>query len=274
MKPLKHYKHKGHPVYFFRDKELAYRHIRDHLLTYPECLAWKLISPNEQFEKIFDDNSTYFYHVKTLREGDIQLFRLLYEYYLDSVEHQLISAMKLGWASYKTTTVGSQIPDSISENGDAAKSPEKTLEIVVMMGISGALILIEGTKEDAFYCVKTVFLGGQGDSQGIVEARYSNRRNDDAPIQRIFRVKTIESKKSSRQRMQVEARQRENLSSEEKTHRDIFGVFRRSWQRIRDSYDSNRDALGNLCGTDFAVLKDIVPKLNFDQWREKFISFN
>src|SRR5579885_207382 len=120
----------GTNVLFFRDWQTASAHLRDHLLTAPECAAWALVAP--EYRRIVDptaEDARWSYAKQALATKGVSA-QPLYDLYCEATGCDARDAATLGWV-----------------RSDGA--------VTVALGTSGILMVIE----DA---LMTAFLPGQG----------------------------------------------------------------------------------------------------------------
>lgn len=224
-------------VQFFSDWQSACNHLRDHLLTEPECFAWLLVDPG--YDQILDagnPDARWAYADRALSSGG-RTAQAFYDLYCAAVSRDLQDAALLGW--HRTT-------------GRAT----------VSLGTSGILTVIE-------QAVKTAFLPGQGITEAT-KASKGRGQGGGLPRERGMRSGRPgwrDNRSSDRDRQIRQQREAQWSRSE----RLYYRVFRPAVQHLRRSHHHSRDMFGNLAQSDYALLKDVLPHLShlkYENWTD------
>jgi len=232
-------------VRFFRDWYHAYLHLRDHVLTAPECLAWAVVIP--EYAGVVDphDANARFRYVEGARQSQGASAQALYDLYRQAAALDAQDAATLGWVN---TGAG----------------------VTVSLGTSGICILIEDN------VVNTAFLPGQGDAAATRQARdQANKINDASCVRGLPRERGMPSGRTPHRNLsgsRREQRAREQRRQQRTPLEDLYyEVFKRSVQFIRQMHHACRNMYGEeICG-DYARLKHRLPRrsqLKFEDWIE------
>lgn len=219
-------------VRVFRDGESACRHLRDHLLTAPECFAWALICP--EYEKILDVHDAnarfrYWQEVQRTRGASAQP---LYELYCRAIGLNVEDAKKLGWLV-------------------------STEECLIALGTDGVVIII------SYHAVTTAFLPGQGTPDTVREQRYDNPRG--LPRERGMRTGRPNRRTENaieRDRL-IRKRREASWSHDQRVYYYGFRAavqFLRRFQRIAPSTNGDEPYLG------YESIKRKIPRLSQLKW--------
>lgn len=151
-------------VQVFPSPRKAAEHIRDHLLTNPECEAWAVISNLTSIVSLdFHSRKAAAKQVETLEDPS----QALYELYMKVMEEAVSDSHNAGW----TVT-------------------EELRNLQVLLGFNGLLIVIEEG------IIRTAFLPGQGISERTTAAK-SQRSN---PLPREIGMRSRGKKRRKSQR--------------------------------------------------------------------------
>src|SRR5262249_16066462 len=129
----------GSEVQAFGDWEAACAHLRDHLLTAPECRAWALVVPACAEVVNLEDADASRASAREAGAAGGASAQALYDLYASAVAADLRDAAALGWHR----SAGS---------------------VTVALGTSGVLAVL-------VKCLRTAFLPGQGDARATAAAR-------------------------------------------------------------------------------------------------------
>lgn len=229
-------------VPFFRNWCTAVEHLRDHLLTAPECFAWAIVAPDYRSLVDPDDAEGRFRYVEQARTSQGASAQALYDLYRETSALDARDAATLHWfVSVDSLTVG--------------------------VGTSGICLLIEES-------VLTAFLPGQGDPQATLTAKGKRTCSGDALPRGLPRERGMRSGRgrtgrpdlSPREQMARERRQ----ATWSELQRIYYEAFRPSIQYIRQAHHAHRDMLGRSIVNDYARLKDVLPRrkqLQYEHWR-------
>ena len=229
-------------VRIFGDGNAAIAHLCDHVLTAPECDGWAVVMPC--YEAVLDpgDGEARWHYARIAQETHGTSAQRLYELYSDSIAADAADARRLGWLK--------------TESG-----------VTVTLGTSGVLVIIEAVGGRC-RAVTTAFLPGQGCARAVRESvgepgvgralrressgRSCNHRPGDSP----------------REEQQRQGRESDYTGDE----RLYYYVFKPAVQFIRNQYHSQYDMLGNRCGNDYALLKEVLPRRSGLKYRD-WLSF-
>lgn len=236
LKRILHPGKNGRLVPFFGNWQSAIKHIRDHLLTKPECHAWALIAPHlKNMVDPSDDNARWrFAH-------EISSFRLdslmpIYDLYHQAASEDLMDALALNWTASDPT-------------------------VTVAFGTSGIILIFESA-------LKTAYIPGQGDPRITLEARRGNQQQSHVlPRERGMRSPSELSKNRTKHK-EIERQKRRELkwSSEQRIY---YRAFRPALQNIKKMHHRARDLYGRLLRNDAALLKSVLPaikRIPFPKW--------
>ena len=225
----------GDSAPFFSDWQSALQHLRDHLLTAPECHAWLLVAPG--YGEIVDpDNAdarwSYVHQAETSAGRAAQP---LYDLYRSAVSQDAEDAAGLGW--------------------HRSAGP-----MTVCLGTNGILAIIERS-------VTTAFLPGQGTAETTLASKEPDRQRG-LPREsgmRSGRVGRRDQKTSDRDRQIREQRE----AAWSRSQRLYYRVFRPAVQFVKQCHHRNRNMYGKLTRSDYALLKDALPHLSqfkYEDW--------
>ena len=255
LKSLTHPAVPGNRVEVFRDADTACLHIRDHLLTAPECFAWALVDPMCGDLVDLDSFRSRLKYLKEATRSQGASAQDLYNLYFEIIANELRDAKQLNW--YITADDGSTIA----------------------LGTGGVLTIVQGAH------IKTAFLPGQG-SPGAVKrsqdgepARDSLLRegNGNAREKRGRRGRgRRRSAKGSYRRNRNRNRKDTRYEASEELHETpeellYYKVFRPAVQFIRDCPFPGRKIKGERPLRQYGLLKKQLPpmgELSFENWLE------
>jgi hypothetical protein len=222
----------------FGDWLKACEHLRDHLLTAPECYAWADVLP--EYADILDpasEDARWRYAQEAMATGGRRA-QALYDLYSAATARDARDAALLAWHCTE---------------GD----------VTVALGTSGILLVVEDV-------VRTAFLPGQGSPLQTQLAR--DLPEDSAGLPRQAGMRTPRPARpalAGSTKEQRERREREALWSREQ--RLYYHVFKPSVQFVRECHHRHRDMHGKLLRRDYALLKEVLPplsRLKFHHWME------
>jgi hypothetical protein len=221
----------------FRDWGAAGKHLRDHLLTAPECHAWVLVAP--AYPDVLDPADAdcrwrYWEQAQASRGASAQA---LYDLYREASASAAADAHVLGW---------------VREEGS----------VTVAVGTSGVLLVVEGGT------LQTAFLPGQGDPNATRQAGAAPGPERGLVRERGMRSgREATSGKDRRARdLAAQVRREAAWSADERLYHK---VFRPCLQFLKRCHHRHRDMYGRLLRHDYALLKDCLParnQLKCDGW--------
>jgi hypothetical protein len=214
----------GSGVQAFSDWQAAYAHLRDHLLTAPECHAWVLVMPAcAGLVDLENADARWAYSRQAAATAGVSA-QALYDLYADAVAAELRDAAVLGWhCSAEAVTVA--------------------------LGTSGVLAVL-------MKCLRTAFLPGQGDAGATAAAR----AEDQARPGDLRRERGMRSGPAGRRERESRAAAKREADW---TPLDLlyYRVFRPAVQFLRSQHVALRDLDGRPL-RDYARLKEVLPPLS------------
>lgn len=252
----------GIEVRFFRDWQAACMHLRDHLLTAPECKGWAVVAP--QYRQVLDpdDGDARWRYSDQAFETQGASAQDLYDVYCRACGRDARDAARLGW---------------VATQGEG----------IVALGTSGILLVIENQAVPAHPdgartpgageasrtvrgVVVTAFLPGLGNPQAVrkgADSRYASAGLVRESGMRSGRADSLShdprlSKREQLRRLRIRA----NWSRDERLY---YTVFRPAVQFIRRCHHQHRDMFGRFYRRDYALLKDFLParsRLQYTDW--------
>jgi len=225
----------GAQVPFFSDWQSACQHLRDHLLTAPECLGWLQVAPEYgQILNPNDGDARWSYSEQAAASAG-RTAQALYDLYRSAVSRDAGDAAVLGWH----------------------RSRERT---TVCLGTSGIVTIIEQT-------VRTAFLPGQGTPEGTLAGREPDQQ------QGLPRERGMRSGRPGRRDQKMSDRDRQVREQREaawsRSQRLYYRVFKPAVQSVKQCHHRNRNMYGKLVRSDYALLKDALPHLSqfkYEDW--------
>ncbi|MCX7700218.1 MAG: hypothetical protein N2039_05025 [Gemmataceae bacterium] len=219
-------------VRVFPDAESACRHLRDHLLTAPECYAWALICPD--YDKLLDVHNAdarFQYWQEAQRTSGVSA-QPLYDLYCRAIRINAEDAQKLGWH------VG-------------------TTRCLIALGTDGVLLIISN------YAVTTAFVPGQGTPDAVREQRNSNSRG--LPRERGMRSGRPNRSADDTFHLDRLIRERREASWSRDQRLYYYGFrpavqFLRRFQRIAPTTNGDVAYLG------YEAIKRRIPRLSQLKW--------
>jgi hypothetical protein len=226
----------GQAVSFFANWQSAWQHLRDHLLTAPECLAWQLVSPAyPQIVNPQDPDARWSFSEQA-RTTEGRTAQPLYDLYLAAVSQDTQDSIVLGWC-----------------RGSG--------HITVCLGTSGILAMYTER------AVITAFLPDQGSGQAT-RAGQQAELSRGLPREGGMRAGRVGRRsRESIERDQQLRQQREAAWSA--AQRLYHRVFKPAVQFVKHCHHRNRDLYGRLIRGDYALLKDVLPhlsQLKYEHW--------
>lgn len=234
---IPHPEDQGRPLEVFRSWKAACDHLRDHLLTAPECLAWALVCP--EYGAILDPgdaDARYRYHDQACATEGASA-QELYDAYCRAIHNNTTDAARLRWVR--------------SADG-----------VTVALGTDGVLVMIVGRE------VRTAFLPGQGSAQATRESSAKLKRGG-LPRDRGMRSGRPErgsERESHRDRVAREEREARWTRLEKLYYR----VFRPAVQFIQKTHRGACDTNGQVVRSDYALVKSMLPpqsRLTLADWQ-------
>lgn len=238
---MRHPARPNETVWIFQDVLTAWSHVRDHVLTAPECFAWAIINPNYAKLVDVDDADARYDYAAQSDASHGAMAQGLYAIYSAAIKENAEDARILGW---------------FKERGDPRGA------VTVAFGTDGVLIVMNPKT------VITAFVPGQGDPSAVQmchQSRFSRglRRERRIRSQPTDRANTAVSERERRTRENREQR----WSREERLY---YRVFRPAVQFIRRCHFGERDFNGQESGRDYGLIKDVLPlrsHLRFEGWK-------
>lgn len=251
MRRIEHPDGSGKTIRFFANRQRAVEHICDHLLTAPECDAWRIIAPHPLLLERTETKNLRYQTAKLLNlepeedERCEELFETLYTLFYE------IAAQEIADAARNAFFYESHTKDNQSK-------------VLVMFSSSGALALAEGLADRDEYVLKTFFIPAQGD-KGLVVRQKELVRDAKNPLPREKGERHKPCAKYRKREERDKSRRQENYSVQEQLY---YLVYKPAYAFLRSCHiEEQRSFDGTLLtGADYALLKDIVPKLDFEQW--------
>lgn len=219
-------------VRVFRDAESACRHLRDHLLTAPECDAWAIICP--EYADLIDlnhPNSRFRFWQEVQRTEGLSA-KALYDIYCRAIRANAEDAKTLGWL------VGNK-------------------HTIIALGTDGLVIIFHHDT------VTTAFLPGKGTPEAVRDQRHANPRG-------LPRESGMRSGRPNR--WTEEAAHRDRLirqrreASWTRDQRIYYCVFRPSLQFLRRVQRVLPKTNGNKTVLGYEALKQVIPPLSLLKW--------
>ncbi len=224
----------------FSSEPSAMAHLRDHLLTAPECNAWGLVLPGLFSLVDLDDSNARWRCWNRLEQKDDTTAQSLYDAYSMAIQAELQEAHRLGWV----VRVGLV---------DAA------------IGTSGLIVIASFEGESGW--VRTAFLGGQGSPEAVRHAKSMPRgatgliRESSKPMRSALHPKEFRAHKA----------RHGNWTTEQRL---FYMVFRPAVQFIRAVNRSISYSRGISSQPsevkEYAMLRDKLPnmsQLSFQRWQ-------
>jgi len=225
----------GVQVPFFSDWQSACQHLRDHLLTAPECHGWLLVAPD--YGQIVDPDNpdARWSYAEQAAAAAGRAAQPLYDLYCSAVSQDAEDAAQLGWHRSQG-------------------------RMTVCLGTSGILAVIG-------QAVTTAFLPGQGTPEGTLAGREPDQQ------QGLPRERGMRSGRPGRRDQKMSDRDRQVREQREaawsRSQRLYYRVFKPAVQSVKQCHHRNRNMYGKLVRSDYALLKDALPHLSqfkYEDW--------
>lgn len=229
-------------ILVFRDAKRAVQHLRDHVLTAPECEGWAVILDGVMDRVDLGNDDARWRSARAITD-QVQEAQALYDLYSGMIESQFTEAGQLHWFYEQST-------------------------LAVGIGTLGVLVVSEGAG-GAPDAVKTAFLPGQGVPIAVVRAREDSRPTGAlARESRAMRAGRRDRLHGDSEREARECERRmEGMTRDERIY---YQVFRPAIQFVRRQYHRHRDVSGRPMGNDYAHLKSVLPpvsQLKYEAWQ-------
>jgi len=242
LRTLPHPADRSRTVVIFQDWLKACEHLRDHLLTAPECGAWATVIPGYAglLDPASEDDRWRYLQQASASQG--LSAQPLYDLYCDALRGEVEDARLLRW---------------YASDG----------EVTVAMGTSGILLVIERAPAPAGEVLRTAFLPGQGDPLRTQSARQHpggpGLPRQGPPCRPAGpRPLPPESPKERRERAQREAHW-------DDLRRLYYRVFKSAVRFVRRCHRRPPQTQTAAQRRDYALLKDVLPpqsQLKFPHW--------
>lgn len=223
-------------VLFFRRWVDAFAHLRDHLLSQPECLAWQLIHPT--FDRVVDmeDDEHRFRLVQEAKNTNGGAAQAVYEEYAKAVTIEIVASRQLGW---HTSLDGS----------------------TMSLGVRGVLIVFEPD-------VVTAFIPGQGDPAATMATHTLPRDT----IRMVRNRPMLSGRQADRKNEGRDRRQATHIEARwTPEQRCYYKVFRPAVQFVRSRYHRAYTYMRRHQRAHYGILKDVLPRmsqLTYDGWQD------
>jgi hypothetical protein len=253
LKKIKNIRRNRPDIEFFSSWRNAVSHILNHLLTYPECLAWaELIEDLADFVDVRDDNQRFRCAREYLKEEG-RYAQPLYERYKEQTQLALTDARRLGW--WGESEHGND--DPATAGSDTIGSTDESIEFLGICGIYG----VAGENS-----IKTAYLAGQTSIWGKVLQEMPTAKN---PLPREGRcaVKPQWRRMKDRRARMADQKRKEKWSRLERVY---YLLFRRAVQDVRCRFHDTSDMQGRR-EKGMAALRRRMPRmsqLDFPSWRK------
>ncbi len=223
-------------IQVFRDSMSACQHLRDHLLTAPECYAWGIVCP--EFHEILDieNDDTRFYYWEEAKRSNGASAQLLYDIYSEAIRLNSADAAILKWI----------ITNSY---------------VTIVLGLDGVVVVIN----DRLSVVASAYLPGQGDARGVQDSRSLGRKG--FPRERPMRNGRPSGRREAlaeRDRRVMERRE-ENWNLEQKLY---YRVFRPAVQYVRRYQRAIPSSAMHSSVVSFETLKTVLPPVTQLKWED------
>jgi len=220
-------------VKLFQDSVAATTHMRDHLLSQPECHAWGTLEPGlGQLVNLQNPGARWKFASGTGSTDNANAERL-YSLYCDAVERNLEDAGWLGWHA----SAG---------------------QVTVVLGLDGVLSVIAGDT------LRTAFLPGQGSSDAVKRSRQESCSDNELPREVAFSRRSSRRRKKSGLPWGLEAKR----TPEERLY---YEVFRPAVKFIRKCHYHDGKVCPVDSGNQYGLLKKCLPgmkALSLKNWTE------
>lgn len=271
------------PVMFFSTPEKAGEHIRNHLLSSPECYAWAIIYPDDRFKNLvqLDEHRVKMAHeiLKTFITPSL-CGHWLYDYYLDAANHEIVKAISLGWVAVDAFSLST---DDIKVLGDGfsfdiPENKRNVNDTIVMMSPVGAFIVIQNSYDHDTQRMElrltSFYIGGQGSREKVNDSK----ENSQSPLPREMsteiylrdrRNQKPKTRYQTKREIEVQIRRENKYSLEEYIFYKLFRPARQ-WMREQHWTSSKPDS-EVWTGKHAALLKKKVDVNSYEKWLEKYL---
>ncbi len=230
----------GETVRFFKNWEKACQHLEDHVLSSPECEAWRLVTPEIENLMALDDEKLRLRLVRDARQTAGVAAQALYDCYARAVDADCLDARAVGWHATRD-------------------------DVTVAVGTSGVHVIVEGR------AVVTAYLPGQGSAEATAASQRipfsSARLARHRPMGGGILAGPHDQQHPKEQHLAE--RRYAGWTREQKL---FYRVFRRALQFVMNLPDTSYDLLGRRFKKhDSALLKVVLPKrrrMKFEDWME------
>ena len=220
-------------VKLFQDSVAATTHMRDHLLSQPECHAWGTLDPGlGQLVNLQNPGARWKFAYEAGSPDSANADRL-YSLYCNSIARNLEDAGWLGW------------------HASAGR-------VTVALGLDGVLSVIAGDM------LRTSFLPGQGSPGAVKRSRQESHSENDLPREVAFSRRRSRRRKKHGMPRRLEA----NRTWEERLYYD---VFRPAVKFIRKCHYHDGKISSEDSGNQYGLLKKFLPgmkALSLNNWIE------
>ncbi len=228
--------HPGDTACFFTDWQSAYNHLRDHLLTAPECFAWQIVSPTYLQVVNPEDADARWAYSQQAAVSECRTAQRLYDLYRAAVSQDIDDSLLLAWY-----------------HGDC--------RLMVCLGTSGILAIFEQR------AVSTAFLPGQGSGQAT---RVGQQAEQPRGLPREGGMRAGRVGRRGREAVEHDRRLRQQREAAwSADQRLYYRVFKPAVQFVKRCHHRNRDMHGRLIRGDYALLKEVLPhlsQLKYEHW--------
>lgn len=227
---LPHPSEAGRQAPFFHSTQAALHHLRDHVLTAPECEGWMVVSPPINAHLDLTDGRQRAAYVQAAEQSGGPSAQPVFDLYRQAAADACRDAATLNWHA----TLGRD---------------------TVALGTSGVFVLLEDG------CVQTAYLPGQGSAEAV----QTSRTGLPGVLPRDRGLMRRRPDRADRERRAQD--QREGQWSDQE--RLYYRVYRPAVQFIRRRYHSNVGLDGRVRQAE-GLLKAVLPtmsQLSLDDWR-------
>lgn len=231
----------------FKSVEQAVGHLRDHLLTAPECEAWTMIAYDyPELTELLEDSDQRYELAKKMEKAPETALPELYVPFSNQLEREILDALRNAWGK------------------DELNSATQRM-VTVMFSSSGVFMIVEADAESRKDgCLVTTYVPGFGDAESVSRA---GEKSGPLPREGVRRRKQAAMKTSKREEREREKREAK-YSDEERV---FFKVFRPARQFLSGRhYKCYSIANKRVETNDIALLKDIVENsLELEDWQQR-----
>lgn len=147
------------PVFVYLDWETALRHLRDHLLTAPECYAWSLLCPEIHAILTPEESDDRWSFQREAERSQGATAQGLYDIYVTFLQRVLWEAHHAGWFL------------EAERSASLTSSPS----VLYALSPSGVFAIVERSFESSSFLLKTAYIPGQGDRLRLLQMDFSQR---------------------------------------------------------------------------------------------------